>query len=146
MIKKRRIGPGRFALTDLITQLETAFSCQLTACTVAWSDETEDDTEVLCGDIEPGDVTWSAAVSGSMFQDRDINGLVQWTWENKGKKFGFVFVANDADGTQVTGQLTVKPLDFGGEVKVSAASDFEWACVGEPKIEAFTAPEPEPAP
>lgn len=137
-IKKRVIGPGSLVLLDADTSMETDFSCQLTSCTVAWSDETEDSEAVLCGDESGGDVTWSATIAGSMFQDRDLNGLVQWTWEHKGDQFEFEYVANDEDGTLVRGKVTVKPLDFGGDVKTSGKSDFEWNCVGEPVIEAAT--------
>lgn len=136
-IKKRKVGPGRFVLLDE-TMLETDFSCQLTNLVVSWTDEAEDDVEVLCGDVEPGDITWSATAGGTMYQDRDLDGLVQWTWENKGKVYDSVFVANDADGTQVTGKVQVKPLDFGGEVGgTSPTSDFEWPYVGEPAIDTY---------
>lgn len=136
---KRVVGPGRFTLYetsgDPEVTTETDFSCQLTTATVAWSDETEDAISVLCGDEEPGDTTWSATISGTMHQDRRVDGTVRWTWENKGGVFDSVFVANDADGIQVSGRVKVKPIDFGGDVKTSPTSDFEWEYVGDPVIE-----------
>jgi hypothetical protein len=136
---RRVVGPGRFTLTSVAgeppVETETDFSCQLTTATIAWSDETEDPISVLCGDEEPGDTTWSATISGTMHQDRRPAGLVRWTWEHKGEVFDSVFVANDADGIQVSGRVKVKPLDIGGDVKTSPTSDFEWEYVGEPVIE-----------
>lgn len=138
---KKVVGPGRFTLyetdgtVDPPVTTETDFSCQLTTATVAWSDETEDPISVLCGDEEPGDTTWSATISGTMHQDRRVDGTVRWTWENKGGVFDSVYVANDADGIQVSGRVKVKPIDFGGDVKTSPTSDFEWEYVGDPVIE-----------
>lgn len=136
---KRVVGPGRFTLYETTgeppVETETDFSCQLTTATIAWSDETEDPIAVLCGDEEPGDTTWSATVAGTMHQDRRPTGLVRWTWDNKGKVYDSVYVANDADGIQVSGRVKVKPLDIGGDVKTSPTSDFEWEYVGEPVIE-----------
>lgn len=136
---KKVVGPGRFTLYETTgeppVETETDFSCQITTATIAWSDETEDPISVLCGDEEPGDTTWSATISGTMHQDRRATGLVRWTWDNKGKVFDSVYVANDADGIQVSGRIKVKPLDIGGDVKTSPTSDFEWEYVGEPVIE-----------
>jgi len=134
-LSKMKVGPGRFTLYDGAdaTGTPTDFSCQLTATTVAWSDETGDPIDVLCGEEEPGDTTWSATIAGSMYQDPAI--LLPWTWENKGRTFFSRFVPSDAAGKMVTGRVTVKPLDFGGDVKTSATSDFEWSYVGEPQIE-----------
>lgn len=136
-IKKRVIGPGAFKLLDA-NGLATDFSCQLTTMTVAWSDDTGDDIAVLCGDEEKGDTTWSATASGTMYQDRDLAGLVAWTWTHKGETFDSIFVGNTDDGSEVFGRITVKPLDFGGDVKTSPTSDFEWSYVGEPVIRTLT--------
>lgn len=138
-IHKRVVGPGRFTLYETTGEppvtTETDFSCQLTSATIAWSDETEDPISVLCGDEEPGDTTWSSTISGTQHQDRRATGLVRWTWDNKGKVYDAIYVANDADGIQVKGRVKVKPLDIGGDVKTSPTSDFEWEFVGDPVIE-----------
>src|SRR5215471_21365707 len=128
-LQKRPVGPGRFTLYD-VDGTPTDFSCQLTSNTVAWDDDTDDSVAVLCGEEAAGDTKWTATVSGTMHQDRNLNGLVQWTWENKGKTYDSKFVANNDDGVEVTGKVTVKPLDFGGDVKTSPTSDFEWSYVG----------------
>lgn len=135
MIRKYKVGPGTLKLGE--TGTETDFSCQITNAVVAWSDETGDTIAVLCGDEEPGDTTWSATLSGTMYQDPGTTteaGLVEWTWANKGLTFPAVFIPSTDAGKQVTGTLVVKPLDFGGEVKTSPTSDFEWAFVGEPVL------------
>lgn len=113
----------------------TAFSCQITSAVVAWSDDAEDDLAVLCGDEEPGEITWSATLSGDMVQDPDV--LVPWTWTHKGEKFRSVFIPSTLAGKQVVGVLVVKPLDFGGEVQSTASSGFEWEYVGEPSMSAI---------
>lgn len=122
---------------------EQDWSCQVTNAVVAWSDDTEDNIAVLCGDEEEGDVTWSAALSGTVIQDpgtESEDGMVQWTWENKGKKFPALFIPSNTAQKQVVGSLIVKPLDFGGEVKTTPTSDFEWAYVGEPVLTSIPTP------
>lgn len=108
------------------------FSCQITSGTVEWEEDAEDDLTVLCGDTEPGEITWSAAISGSMVVDPD---QAQWTWDNKGKKFPAVYIPSNAAAKQVVGVVVVKPLPFGGEVKTTATADFEWPYVGEPAMQ-----------
>lgn len=111
---------------------EADFSCQITTATVEWSDEEEDTLAVLCGDEEPGEITWSASLAGSMVTDPE---LAEWTWTNKGKKFSAVFIPSNVAAKQVVGTVVVKPLPFGGEVKTTATADFEWPYVGEPALQ-----------
>lgn len=138
-IQRMKVGPGRLTLLDnsVTPAAATEFSHQLTTAVVSWDDDTGDPIDVLCGETEAGDVSWSATLSGTLYQDADV--LVPWTWQHKGETFDAQFVPSDASGKQVTGRLTVKPLDFGGDVKTSPTSDFEWAFVGEPQISALPA-------
>lgn len=115
---------------------EVSLSCQITQAVVAWSDDTGDTVAVLCGDEVAGDTTWTASLSGTMFQDLDV--VVPWTWTNKGKTVSAVFIPSTAEAKQVVGNLMVKPLDVGGEVKTSPTSDFEWPFIGEPELVAVT--------
>lgn len=111
---------------------ESDWSCQVTSATVEWSDDTEDDLNVLCGDTEPGETTWTATIGGSLVTDPDG---AQWTWDNKGKKVSCLFIPSNAAAKQVVGTVVVKPLPFGGDVKTTATADFSFPYVGEPVMQ-----------
>ena len=127
-----RLGPGSFSLGET-TALQDA-SCQLSNGVVAWSKDADDPIHVLCGDVVAGAVKYTATFGGTMLQDLIADGIVEYTWENKGATVPFTFVPNDVNGTSVTGNLVVDPLDVGAtdDYGTVMASDFEWDIVGEP--------------
>ena len=135
--KAVKLGPGLLT----VGQPGMDISCRLSAARVEWDKDEEDDTPVLCGDTIPGSVTYSASLTGTLFQDIDNKqGIVNYSWAHKGESVPFVFVPNSAAGQQVTGTVTIDPLDVGGdEVKKNMTSDFEWGCVGEPKLSDYVA-------
>jgi hypothetical protein len=133
-VSTTKLGPGTLTLGETGTELDA--SCQLLGAMVEWDKDKEDDETTLCGDVVPGDMTYTATLSGTVYQDlAEATGLVAYTWEHKGETVAFEFVPNTAAGATVTGDVIVDPLTVGGdEMKVKMQSDFEWDCVGEPTI------------
>ena len=132
--KATKLGPGTLIIGETTTTLD--LSCQLSAAKVEWDKDKEDNTEVLCGDSIAGGVTYTAKLTGTVLLDLSPQGMVDFTWTNKGVEFPFTFIPNTAEAQQVSGVLTVDPLDVGGdEVKKNMSVDFEWDCVGEPVFE-----------
>ena len=133
-----KLGPGTLTI-GTTTPLD--LSCQLSAAKVEWDKDKEDDTPVLCGESLPGGVTYTAKLTGTVLLDLSDGGMVDFTWTEKGNVHPFTFVPNDAAAKQVSGSLTVDPLDVGGdEVKKNMSVDFEWDIVGEPVWEDAAAP------
>jgi hypothetical protein len=64
------------------------------------------------------------------------DGVVAYTWANKGKSVPFTFTPNTDAGATVTGNIVIDPLDVGSDDEYGSVmdSDFEWACVGEPVL------------
>ena len=132
--KATKLGPGTLTIGETGTTLD--LSCQLSAAWVKWDKDTEDPTEVLCGESIAGGVTYSGKLTGTVLLDLSDAGMVDFTWTNKGQQFPFTFVPNTVEGRTITGSVTVDPLDVGGdEVKKNMTTDFEWDCVGEPALE-----------
>jgi len=131
--KVSKLGPG--TLTVGATPA-TDIACQLSAAWVKWDKDKEDDVPVLCGQTIAGAATYTATLSGTIAQDLGAtDSFVEYSWTNKGTTVPFVFVPSTADGKQVEGNVTIDPIDVGGdEVKKNMMSDFEWDCVGEPTI------------
>jgi len=127
-----KLGPGTLTI-GAAPPAGLDLSCQLSATKVAWDKDKEDDTPTLCGDTIAGGTEYTAKLSGTVLLDLSDGGMVDFTWENKGGQFPFVFVPNNTAAKAVTGELIVDPLDVGGdEVKKNMTADFEWDCVGEP--------------
>lgn len=137
--KATKLGPGTLVIGETTTTLD--LSCQLSAARVEWDKDKEDDVPVLCGEDIAGSAAYTAKLTGTVLLDLSDSGMVEFTWTHKGEQFPFIFVPNTAEGKQVTGTVTVDPLDVGGdEVKKNMSVDFEWDCVGEPDFEPVPAP------
>lgn len=131
-VKSYKMGPGTLRLGSVGAEVD--YSAQVTACRLAWSVERGDSTPVLSGEELPGEIDWSATLSGTFLQDLDVDGIVDFTWSAKGTDVPFQFVPATAEGREVTGTITITPLDIGGDAKTRPTSDFEWSCVGEPQF------------
>lgn len=126
------VGPGTLVFGGVGSEEE--FEAQVTSAIVEWDIDSEDDEYVLSGDVVPGDDTFTAKISGSLFQDIKASGITTWSWTHKGEVVPFVFIPNTVADRQVSGECKVVPLSVGGDVKKKAKSDFEFACVGEPDL------------
>jgi hypothetical protein len=127
-----KLGPGELTIGSTAPDM-LDLSCQLSAAMVEWSKDKEDDIATLCGDTLAGAANYTAKLTGTVLLDLSDGGMVDFTWDNKGVSFSFVFTPNTAAGKSVTGTLTVDPLDVGGdEVKKNMSVDFEWDIVGDP--------------
>jgi len=133
--KTVKLGPGLLSIGATGTEVD--FTCQVTAAHVDWTVDEGDDTTVLCGEVVPGERTYSSALAGTLYQDLGAtpNGIVDYSWAHKGETIPFVYVPNTAAAVQVSGDLILDPLTVGGdEAGANMTSDFEWAIVGEPTL------------
>ena len=132
--KVKALGPGTLTIGD--TGSEVDVSCQVTAMRIAWDKDADDDVKVLCGEVAPGAVEYSATLTGTVFQDfDDPEGIANLTWEHKGEQYSFVFVPSTEWAKSASGIVTLDPLDFGGdEVGTNMTADLEWSIVGDPVL------------
>ena len=138
-IETTTVGPGTITVGETGTEVD--FSAQILAARVSWSVNREDSRRVLNGEILPGRVTRTAAVSCTILQDiAQASGIVRFSWANRGQELPFVYVPATDAGVHVTGTVTVEPIDVGGDVDADAESEFEWQFVGEPDLDDI--PEP----
>jgi hypothetical protein len=125
-------GPGTFIVGEVASEQE--WSAQVKSIVVEWDVDSEDDEFVLSGETIPAEDVYTAVVSGECFQDISETGMTSYSWEHKGEVLPFTFVPNTVEDRQVTGEVKVRPIAVGGDVKAKAISDFEFPCVGEPAI------------
>lgn len=133
-IKSTKLGPGTLTIGEVGTPVD--FTAQVTSCTLKWSKDSEDDVPVLSGESLRGDTTYLASLAANVILDLTANGLVDFSWDEKGSEVPFTFVPSTAAGRSINGVVVVDPIDVGGDVKKTMRSDIEWACVGEPTLAA----------
>lgn len=110
-------------------------TAQVTSGAVDWEENVEDPVPTLSGEELEGEATYTATLSGTVVQD-DLadTGLTVWTWTNKGQIVPFQFTPAAVTEKVITGNVRIRPLKVGGDVKKKNTADFEWACIGEPTI------------
>lgn len=133
-----KLGPGTLTIGAVASAVD--FTCQVIGARVDWSVNADDPVEVLCGETVAGDRTYTAALTGSIYQDLgDAAGIVAYSWAHKGEEVPFTFIPSTVVGDTVTGNLILDPVSVGGDdVGARMTSDFEWAIVGEPVLGAGT--------
>lgn len=133
----QKLGPGELQIGETGSALD--LSCQVTEVKITWDDDTDDDIPVLCGSVIPGASTFTAALEATVVQDMSAGGVVDYTWQNKGQDVPFTFTPTTGNA-KVTGRVTLKPVDLGGEVGKKNDSDVEWPIIGEPVFTPLTDP------
>lgn len=126
-----KFGPG----TITVGTTPVDFSAQLINGLIEWDKDKDDDVTVLSGDVVAGASTYTATLSGTLFQDLVATGILEYSWTHKGEQVPFEFTPNTANGTAVAGDLVIDPIPFGSdEAKANMQGDFTWNLVGEPTL------------
>jgi hypothetical protein len=136
-IKTVHLGPGTLTLGSG----PLAVQGQITNCRVQAAEQVASGnrTPVLSGEeLEASErITFNWTLVGTLLQDWDAGGVVDWSWTNKGTEQPFVFVPSTAEARSVTGICKPVPITIGGAVTGTAANpgdpadaDFSWRCKG----------------
>lgn len=132
-IKKYTIDEGSLVLGEAGSTLEIA--AQVRDAAVDFDEEAGDDRPTLSGEVLRGKVTNPATLSGTVLQDLSDDGIVDYTWANRGKVVPFSFTPSSAEAKTITGECRIKPLKVGGEAgEDGPESEFEWVCIGDPVL------------
>jgi hypothetical protein len=127
-----KLGPGTLKIGATASLLD--ISCQVNNAVIAATKDEGDSTTKLCGDVVPGAVSYTYALSGNLDTDIDqSDGIFALSQASPGTQQDFEFTPNTAATTMATGTLVIDPLDFGGdESGAYMTSDFEFSIVGVP--------------
>lgn len=137
-VRSTTLGPGVLELGEVGSLMD--FSCQVTAVTVSVEADRDDPTPTLCGDNLVGESTYNGTLEATIVQDLERDGVVAWSWENKGRTVPVRFIPSTVAGAEITGSVVVDPISIGGDVKVRNTSDISWGFAGEPSLSWDTAP------
>lgn len=122
-----RLGPGTLTFGEVGDLAE--FSAQLRSCTITPEIDEGDPLPVLSGD-EQADDDESFTVAGSILQDYDLDSLLVWAHVNANTTVPFMFQPDNDKKLAVKGQVKVRRIAIGGDVKARNESDFEFPGVG----------------
>lgn len=122
--KVRTLGPG--SLTIGATP-GTSFGADVTNVTLTPDTSTDDTINFLDGSSEAGAQTTTWTLEGSIKEDYSTEGLQAWCLENQGQTMAFEFIPSNTGTLKLTGNVTIAPVAFGGDVKSKNDVDFSFA-------------------
>lgn len=129
-VKSYVLGAGTLEISDLDDTDTIALTAQITSCKVQWTENVTagETVELLSGDqlTDEDEVNHSAVLTANLVQDIDAGGSIEYSWTNRGLKKHARFVPNTVEGREVTGTVTIVPIDLGGDVKKRNRSDISW--------------------
>lgn len=133
--RSQSLGPGTLTVGETGTDID--LSAQVTQVTVTWENNEEEAVPVLSGEMIPGDDSFTATLEATLFQDMTEDGIIDWSWSNRGKIVPVEF--QPTTGTaKVTGTIKVMPVALGGEMRRKNTSDVSWPFVDEPSFTPLT--------
>jgi hypothetical protein len=126
------LGPGTLTIGATASPIDV--SCLVNNAVISADKEEGDSTTKLCGTVKPGSVKYTYTLAGNMDTDiADAAGFFALSQTAAGTVQDFSFIPSTDAGTEATGQLTIDPLDFGGDTTgETMTSDFEFSIVGAP--------------
>lgn len=123
--KTRILGHG--SLTIGANQSVKDFSADCTNIKVTPDTNSEDPDTFLDGHEEAGAQTTTWTVEGTVKEDYSTDGLQAWCLAHAGEILPFTVIPNNTAKLKITGNLTVAPLGFGGDVKARNDIDFSFS-------------------
>jgi hypothetical protein len=128
--KDSRQGPGTLLIG---TAPGTEYGFQASAVKLVPSVDSTDGTPTLAVPEPPPLTTTSYSLDGTAINDyTDPAGLQRYCYDHDGEEQDFVWTPNTADAAVLTGRLTVRAFEMGGDVGVQVTTDFSWPCTGKP--------------
>lgn len=142
-VKSFKMGPGdlEFDAANADPELSQVMSAQVRACTIRAAERvtTVAPVPVLSGDelegAEDVDFTWTMVVT--VVQDGTDNGLIDWSWTNRGREVPFVFLPTSVGNVKrVEAIAHVVPIDYGGNVEGTSRPEatFTWRVKADPVL------------
>lgn len=123
-VKSDKLGPGWLRLGEPGSELELGVG--LRSIALEFETDEGDLLPVLSGDeIDEGD-TETYKLTGSLLQSYDSKSFIVWSHLNAGFVVPFEFRPDRDKALIVRGEVQVRRLNIGGDVRTRATSDFEW--------------------
>lgn len=136
MPQTRRIstlGPGILYFGESGSAMD--MSAQCTSVKIEFTGESDNPETVLSGAQIAGTRNYTANLSATIFQDLAADGVIDWSWKNRGTEVAVTFVPEKSQKALVEGTVVVDPITLGGDVPNKNKSDFTWQFVTTPTFD-----------
>lgn len=131
-------GPGTLEFGSSTSLINV--STQVLEAALVPDVDTSDPEMVLSGDYIAGSFTEKYKLQGEFIQDISATkSFSEYTYAHAGETVAFKFIPSTRAGKQVTGSVIIVPTQLGGKVGERAQAEFEFPCVGKPRIAAVSA-------
>lgn len=117
-VKSYVLGPGTLELGTTPAAMDVSAQVRSMLVRTAERVTRVEAIPVLSGEELEGTETvdHDATLVGNVIQDPTVDGMVDFTWTNRGVPVFVRFVPSTSVGREVTGTVVPVPLDFGGDV------------------------------
>lgn len=125
--KAHKLGEGSLKFGATGSEIEFGIQCKSVEVVPDVEDD-KDDSPVLSGELETtgSDSEESYTLKGELYQDYSRDSLITWCHVNAGKSVPFTFKPNNDHEMNVRGEVRIRRLAIGGDVKDKNTSDFEF--------------------
>src|SRR5699024_2746879 len=128
-VKAHKLGPGSLTLGETGTAVE--FAVSLRSCAVEPETDEGDMVPVLSGEeYSEGDED-SYTLTGTVVESYDLDSVQVWAHINRNTQVPFLFRPDNDKTLGIQGEVMVRRIGFGGDVKERNELDFEFAGVGD---------------
>ena len=123
-VKAHKLGPGSLKLGATGSEIE--FAIALRSCEVEPDVDEGELVPVLSGDeIDEGDEE-TYNLTGSLVESYDLDSLQVWAHVNAGTVVPFLFRPDNDKAVGIKGEVKVRRIGWGGDVKERNEKDFEF--------------------
>lgn len=125
--KAHKLGEGSLKFGATGSEIEFGIQCKSVEVVPDVEDD-KDDSPVLSGELETtgSDSEESYTLKGELYQDYSRDSLITWCHVNAGTSVPFIFKPNNDHEMNVRGEVRIRRLAIGGDVKDRNTSDFEF--------------------
>ena len=119
-----QLGPGQLTFGTAGTAKE--FGAAVKSCRLTPEASDGETISVLSGDefVDAGAETWT--LEGTIFQSYDAQSLLLWANTNSGNTMPFTFIPATGQKVKAAGNVLIRSLSVGGDVKTRNTSDFKF--------------------
>lgn len=123
--KIRTLGPGSLTIGE--PEATEDFAADCINVTLTPDTSSDDALNFLDGSTEAGAQTTSWTLEGTIKENFSTDSLQVWCLDNAGKTLPFTFVPSNEGTLQITGNVTIAPVGWGGDVKAKNDQSFSFA-------------------
>lgn len=122
--KIRTLGPGSLTIGE--PESPESFGADVANVTLTPDTSTDDAINFLDGSSEAGAQITTWTLGGTIKENFNMDSLQVWCLKNAGQTKPFTFIPSNEGNLQLSGNVTIAPVGFGGDVKTKNDQEFSF--------------------